>query len=719
MTIFKLERFPHVCRTCLQPKTAAKPMTELNEHSSIEPDTKLDDVLDDFTFPVPADLKHLIPSAICDRCLEQLNQFLAYRKRLNYLLKFMFGLALVKRADTSALEELFKEKDYVLALLKELNVLEGDVEVGLNELLEEFPQYDIDSMPDVKNEGRDGVDSSIREVMESALIKVEVDDTGMIVEYLESAVKRRRGRPKAIKKEDKPKRKPGRPKKATDESDEDDQPLKRLKLEALKASQGGEITGEEEHLVLDENDMIEERLSNASEHFADQDLSEMLENTDEHIQDLDDDDSEGDFQLDESLVRPSKPRNKHGKRSPPKSERRSELMHCDKCKFKTYYPHTYDLHMDKHYRREMYPNLQRCKRCDLHFESKKELDKHKRLEHRDFMCDTCGLSFEQKFALETHRKRHESVRQFKCEYCPMEYYTRPEMLLHVKQAHLNAFEVKCPDCGLSFKTKSTLNQHVKTHTNQRTHTCSVCGYGFKSYTHLNRHVKSVHQDVRFKCDHCEISYGRKDKLRMHMEKTHNIQTYFVCDICLQSYNSKDKLDDHKVHHENPKPLQCGVCLAAHVTQEEFEQHLCITYKDSYVCCNRDFKYHFYYNKHMFLAHGMKTNVRVKPTGGLLLGQVRALRKQAERCPRCEQEFATRNLKKQHMLSCRGPNTAATTTSIGETSDTAEGAGSVVSVQPPVPPTTTTAGVETTYEIEYIDNYDPDEDGETMQRLEIV
>lgn len=48
-------------------------------------------------------------------------------------------------------------------------------------------------------------------------------------------------------------------------------------------------------------------------------------------------------------------------------------------------------------------------------------------------------------------------------------------------------------------------------------------------------------------------------------------------------------------------------------------------RDDYVCCERDFKYHFYYNKHMFLVHGLKTNVRVKPTQGLLLGQVRAMR----------------------------------------------------------------------------------------------
>lgn len=674
---------------------------------------KLSDVLDEMTFPLPEELRHVAPNRICDGCLEQLDQFTAYKKRLNCVLKFIFGLTQVKKGNKSTLEELFTQQhDYVLGLLKELGIFEGS-KLRLEDLLAEFSQYEISAMPDVKHESRD---EESKDFMEDSLVKVELDETGMIVEYIETSIKRKRGRPKAVKKEDTAKKRPGRPRKSVvvdDESAEDDKPLKTLKVPIT--SDAGEEDDDDAGELYD-NDFIEERLSNASEHYADQDLSEMLENTDGQLQD---EDSEGDFQLDESLVAQSKPK-KYGKRSSIKGHRKGELQYCDRCKFKTYYPRTFEVHMEKHLLKEQYPSLQRCKRCDMEFENKKELDKHKRLEHRDYMCDTCGLSFEQKFALETHRKRHDSVRQFKCDYCPMEYYTRPEMLLHIKQVHLNAFEVKCPECGLSFKTKSTLNQHIKTHTNQRTHTCSVCGYGFKSYTHLNRHIKSVHQDVRFKCDHCEISYGRKDKLRMHMEKVHNIQTYFVCDVCLQSYNSKEKLDDHKVHHDNPKPLQCGICLAAHMTQDEFDQHLCITYKDNYVCCNRDFKFHFYYNKHMFLAHGLKTNVRVKPAQGLLLGQLRAMRKQAERCPRCEQEFGTRNQKKQHMLSCRGPGTAdgpAIPTIIAAEAVLGPSSAGAVSSPMDAPSTSVpNTNASPVYEIEYIDNYDADE---VVHKVEVV
>ncbi|XP_050072822.1 zinc finger protein 184-like [Anopheles maculipalpis] len=294
-----------------------------------------------------------------------------------------------------------------------------------------------------------------------------------------------------------------------------------------------------------------------------------------------------------------------------------------------------------------------CKRCNQSFETRRDLAQHKRSTHRDHMCDTCGLAFDSKFVLENHRKRHETVRQYKCEYCPLEYYTKAEKLLHVRRLHLNAFEVSCPECALVFRTKQTLAQHMKTHTNQRTHTCNTCGFSFKSHTHLNRHTKELHQGVQYRCEHCDMSYRRKDKLRMHVEKMHNIQTYFVCDVCLQSYDTDEKLQEHKAHHEAPNDLQCGVCLGAYMTQNEYHNHLCITYRENYICCNRDFKYHYFYNKHTFLVHGVQTNVRVKPVDGLLLGQYRAKRKQAERCPKCEQEFSTRQQKKQHMESCDG------------------------------------------------------------------
>lgn len=270
-------------------------------------------------------------------CMEEFEKFLDYRKRLNYVLKFIFGLAQVKKGNIATLKDLFTEdKDDTLAFLTELHILDRN-ELQLEDLLGEFSQYDIGSMSDVKKENRE--DELDHNFLEDSLVKVEVDEGGMIVEYLETAVKRKRGRPK-VKTDDsiKVKRKPGRPKKVIEDSEEEDKTLSSLKNEIMDRVNS---TEEDE---MDENDMIIERLSNASEHFADQDLTEMLDNSDGHFQD--DGDSDEEFQLDESLLG----RQKKHKRLSPRGQKKGDLQHCSKCKFKTYYPKTFEVHMEKHLR---------------------------------------------------------------------------------------------------------------------------------------------------------------------------------------------------------------------------------------------------------------------------------------------------------------------------------------------------------------------------------
>ncbi|XP_052861521.1 zinc finger protein 883-like [Anopheles cruzii] len=326
----------------------------------------------------------------------------------------------------------------------------------------------------------------------------------------------------------------------------------------------------------------------------------------------------------------------------------SSQLRCRKCKFVAASSESFQLHTENH---QKLPKPVLCKRCNLKFDSQKELKSHKHSEHRDYICDSCGMSFAVKFSLDEHRKRHEPVRPYKCEYCPLEYYTKAEKHFHVRQVHLKTYEVKCKECGLRFKHNAELKQHSKSHTNQRWYECAQCGSSFKSHTHLNRHVKGVHELQRHQCEHCSMSYCRRDKLRMHIEKKHNIQMYFVCDICLQSYNTSKQLNEHKNHHQNPKDQQCGLCLGAFLTTKEFSDHLCITYRENYICCTRDFKYHYFYNKHMFLVHGQHTNVRVKPAEGMLTGQFRALRSQEKWCPICEQLIPAWCTKKQHIAKC--------------------------------------------------------------------
>ncbi|XP_065074078.1 zinc finger protein 271-like [Ochlerotatus camptorhynchus] len=335
-----------------------------------------------------------------------------------------------------------------------------------------------------------------------------------------------------------------------------------------------------------------------------------------------------------------------------KQKSKTRMLQCPFCEYRTTSNEMFQHHRDRH-ENPNDENPWKCSfaKCSEAYATKEDLLKHKKEMHSKYVCDICGMVLKHKYTLELHLRRHKGDSKYPCQYCSTSYFTSNELKLHMSVIHLNVTDFLCNDCGLAFKNKKSLALHEKTHSEQRSFPCDECNMAFKTSAHLRRHHNNVHRAIKFTCTMCTVSYGRKDKLRMHMEKSHNIQTYFPCEICLKSFTTSVDLHEHKEHHDNPKDLECAVCLSAFFNQQEFDEHLCISYRDDYICCDRDFKYHLQYNKHMFLVHGRKTNARVRPASNQLLGAARASRKQVERCTKCEQVFPTRKLKKDHMAVC--------------------------------------------------------------------
>uniref|UniRef100_A0A182Q681 C2H2-type domain-containing protein n=1 Tax=Anopheles farauti TaxID=69004 RepID=A0A182Q681_9DIPT len=182
--------------------------------------------------------------------------------------------------------------------------------------------------------------------------------------------------------------------------------------------------------------------------------------------------------------------------------------------------------------------------------------------------------------------------------------------------------------GSGNRKQPTIKQESPAESALRKFPCPECPLSFKTGYHLKRHHATIHQDQRFPCTVCNTSYGRREKLRAHMEIVHKIQSYFVCEVCLVSYESPDLLQRHITRHQNPKPLECGICLTPSVRASDgsfLTNHNCITYQNNYECCGKDFGYHYYYNRHMLTVHDIKMNARVKLPEGTLLSQFRAMR----------------------------------------------------------------------------------------------
>ncbi|KXJ72825.1 hypothetical protein RP20_CCG017183 [Aedes albopictus] len=330
-----------------------------------------------------------------------------------------------------------------------------------------------------------------------------------------------------------------------------------------------------------------------------------------------------------------------------------ELKKCEKCDYHTYYAKSFRSHQMTHERKEN--RVYRCKHpnCTEEFKTSAESYRHSTVKHKSHICETCGQACSTKYALASHMERHLKLYEYACTYCEKKKPTKRDLDFHIRRRHLNAVQYHCKTCAMVFNIKTTLDEHERTHGDAYDFHCTQCDKKFKRQKALARHIRKVHENFRVSCPHCDNTFSSAYNLNNHIECAHGIQTRFVCDICVLTLLSQEKLDLHRAQHLRPHELQCGTCLSVCMDQQQMADHLCITYRDDYFCCGRDHRYHYMYNKHMLVKHGMKTNARVKPVPGELVGRTRAQRKRVETCPKCEQVFATRTLKKQHMDICTG------------------------------------------------------------------
>lgn len=581
-TVFRLKRFPHVCRLCLKPKkNRFEVMIPLDATDYVFDGDTIGEFIFDILPPgatLDQDKQHLLPNAVCQPCLELLKFFAKFRSKLTMVHLLMNSLVELKHFNSRPIVDLFSNKaDSVRTVIKDLGLCRLKC-YSVDDLIDEFPMYDLASF-------------------EGFVIKDEEEEE-------EALDQTRKGEPEVE--------------------------LKELPTEV------GEIYAEEctpeeiIELTKDHSEMMVQEVEDGTP--AVKKKSHVNRNADEYRR--------------KRLMRSKGDRTK------------GELLQCHKCSYSTHVLYSYRSHQLTHEMREN--RRYHCKHpdCSAVFKTSAESYRHSSTVHKSFVCETCGQKCSTRYALATHMERHSKTYEHACPYCEQRRSTKSDLRQHVRKVHFNLKNYSCEACGMVFHTKKTRDEHERTHSDTYGFPCAQCDKKFKRELALKNHVKIIHENYRVSCSHCNGEFSSTYKLNNHIECVHGIQTRFVCDICVFTLLSQEKLDLHRAQHDNPHELQCGTCLVVFPTLEEFAGHLCITYRDDYVCCGRDFRYHYMYNKHMMMKHGLKTNVRVKPVPGQLMGQMRALRKRIETCPKCEQVFATRTLKKQHVDNCTGVSDAA-------------------------------------------------------------
>mmetsp|Transcript_6065 Transcript_6065/g.18330 ORF Transcript_6065/g.18330 Transcript_6065/m.18330 type:complete len:427 (+) Transcript_6065:254-1534(+) len=129
---------------------------------------------------------------------------------------------------------------------------------------------------------------------------------------------------------------------------------------------------------------------------------------------------------------------------------------------------------------------------------------------------------------------------------------------------------RCHVCGKAFLKKYTLIQHLRIHTNERTHKCPVegCGKDFVQKANLSQHLRYHTGEKPYVCDepHCLAAYYQLANLKSHLKAKHGRDVPRKCRIrgCGRGFLTVEELNEHlRVDHgRTPQPPPSKTSLSS-------------------------------------------------------------------------------------------------------------------------------------------------------------
>ena len=177
---------------------------------------------------------------------------------------------------------------------------------------------------------------------------------------------------------------------------------------------------------------------------------------------------------------------------------------CSECTFQTNSEESLKLHRKFHGEMKDYPGV-KCDHCDFIYKHhpsdelgsrrcKKQLNEHMNDEHAELKlkCDHCEKSFWSQRQLKVHTVRHVNSAEngsLSCDKCDYQCKSAHTLKHHIDAVHLGVKKHLCDWCPKAFGTKSTLNKHILSHTDERNFKCQFCEKAFHTKGNLATHIR--------------------------------------------------------------------------------------------------------------------------------------------------------------------------------------------------------------------------------------
>ncbi|XP_050091818.1 transcription factor grauzone-like [Anopheles aquasalis] len=232
-------------------------------------------------------------------------------------------------------------------------------------------------------------------------------------------------------------------------------------------------------------------------------------------------------------------------------------MRC--CNKQFFYRHAILEHIENH-RGEI-----KCEICQKTYKTRRYLALHFAKSHgseedRPYKCATCGSSFPKRYLLRAHESLHV---QEACPVCKKVLSSNHALKVHISQMHTNDTHHICATCGKTFRTKVSMDRHMKEHLGlpcEEKVQCAQCNKWFHGKHNLKKHVRFKHIEVGqlFRCEICQHESPNSRALSYHKQRVH-VEENFACEFCGKRFKRKLYLREHVASHTGNPLYTCNIC----------------------------------------------------------------------------------------------------------------------------------------------------------------
>ncbi|XP_075205339.1 uncharacterized protein LOC142311110 isoform X1 [Anomaloglossus baeobatrachus] len=178
-----------------------------------------------------------------------------------------------------------------------------------------------------------------------------------------------------------------------------------------------------------------------------------------------------------------------------------------------------------------------------------------------YSCVECGKSFTDELQLDEHQKTHLEEKPYICS----------ESLERHQIIHLEEMSFSCLECGKCFFQNSDLVEHEQIHTGEKQFSCEECGISFTQLSDLATHQKVHMKEKPFSCSDCGKSFTLKIYLEKH-QKIHMYDKSYNCTECWKYFTKKSDLVIHQRYHTGEKPFSCPECGKFFTQKSDLSKH---------------------------------------------------------------------------------------------------------------------------------------------------